>query len=90
MAALESCFGPACDWSGPTQVLAFSGGIYVYIAATEAAACFTHKRLSPKMKFGVVFLFILGAVAIGLVLLDHEHCEGDPEAGSGGHAGHNH
>ena len=44
------------------------------------------------MKFGVFICFAIGAVAIGLVLLDHEHCSGN-EGGSGdggAHAGHNH
>ena len=34
------------------------------------------------MKFGVFICFAIGAVAIGLVLLDHEHCSGN-EGGSG-------
>ena len=36
-----------------------------------------------------VVLFIIGAVAIGLVLLDHSHCSGDKEV-EDPHAGHNH
>ena len=40
------------------------------------------------MKFGVFICFAIGAVAIGLVLLDHEPCSGN-EGGSGdAHAGH--
>ena len=73
-------------------LLAFSGGVYVYVAATEAAHTFLHKPLSICMKFGVFICFAIGAVAIGLVLLDHEHCSGN-EGGSGdggAHAGHNH
>ena len=61
-----------------------------YVAATEAAHTFLHKPLSICMKFGVFICFAIGAVAIGLVLLDHEHCSGN-EGGSGdAHAGHNH
>ena len=38
-----------------------------------------------NMRLGGLLLFIIGATAIGLVLLDHEHC-----AGEGGHEGHGH
>ena len=48
-------------------------------------------RLSPTKRLGLVACFSLGAIGIGLILLDHEHCgvkvadgEADP------HAGHNH
>ena len=37
----------------------------------------------------VVGIFVVGAVAIGLVLLDHSHCSGDEEV-EDPHAGHNH
>jgi len=50
-------------------VLAFSGGTYVYIAATEAASVYTEKRLSPAMWGWILLLFVTGAVAIGLHLL---------------------
>lgn len=33
--------------------------------------------------------FIVGAVAVGLVLLDHDHCEADAASGAG-HSGHSH
>ena len=42
--------------------------------------------------YGLIFfsaIFIIGAVAIGLVLLDHSHCSGDKEV-EDPHAGHNH
>ena len=51
-----------------------------------------HKNPTWRLKLLNVVLFIIGAVAIGLVLLDHEHCSGN-EGGSGdggAHAGHNH
>ena len=71
-------------------LLAFSGGVYVYVAATEAAHTFLHKPLSICMKFGVFICFAIGAVAIGLVLLDHSHCSGDQDKLEDPHAGHNH
>ena len=71
------------------MLLAFSGGVYVYVAATEAAQGLTNKRHSPRLKAAILILFVLGAVLIGLVLLDHSHCSGD-DADDDPHAGHNH
>ena len=74
-------------------LLAFSAGVYTYVACTEAAGEMLHEvgRLSPAKRMGLVACFALGAIGIGLILLDHEHCgvkvadgEADP------HAGHNH
>ena len=74
-------------------LLAFSAGVYTYVACTEAAGEMLHEvgRLSPAKRMGLVACFSLGAIGIGLILLDHEHCgvkvadgEADP------HAGHNH
>jgi len=74
-------------------LLAFSAGVYTYVACTEAAGEILHEvgRLSPAKRMGLVACFALGAIGIGLILLDHEHCgvkvadgEADP------HAGHNH
>ena len=42
-------------------------------------------RQGAKHMALVVLAFVLGAVAIGLILLDHEHCDA-----GGAHAGHNH
>mmetsp|Transcript_5586 Transcript_5586/g.17733 ORF Transcript_5586/g.17733 Transcript_5586/m.17733 type:complete len:290 (-) Transcript_5586:100-969(-) len=57
-------------------MLAFSAGVYVYIACTEAAVHAIHNaREFPPAKRLLLFLcFAAGAVGIGLVLLDHEHC----------------
>ena len=62
------------------MLLAFSGGVYVYVAATECAATFVHKNPTWRLKLLNVVLFIIGAVAIGLVLLDHSHCPGTRKA----------
>ena len=70
-------------------LLAFSGGVYVYVAATECAATFVHKNPTWRLKLLNTVLFVVGAVAIGLVLLDHSHCSGDKEV-EDPHAGHNH
>ena len=63
-------------------LLAFGGGVYVQIAATECAGRVNNTVKTTKMRLISIFAFILGAVAIGLVLLDHEHCV----PGGGGHA----
>ena len=57
-------------------LLAFSAGVYTYVACTEAAGEMLHEvgRLSPAKRMGLVACFALGAIGIGLILLDHEHC----------------
>ena len=76
--------GAAFEWGGLFDLPA---GDYTWRAQTHT---FLHKPLSICMKFGVFICFAIGAVAIGLVLLDHEHCSGN-EGGSGdAHVGHNH
>mmetsp|Transcript_6143 Transcript_6143/g.25750 ORF Transcript_6143/g.25750 Transcript_6143/m.25750 type:complete len:428 (-) Transcript_6143:552-1835(-) len=76
---------------GQGLLLSFAGGLYTYLAVTIAAPQFlesTSRDLAHKF---VVFLaFIAGTVAIGLVLLDHEHCTADDDGGSGGGGGHGH
>jgi len=79
-------------WSEPGEgsrglLLAFSGGVYIYIACTEAAENVVHNpSISLWDRALAMFCFIAGAVAIGLVLLDHLHCE----AKEGGGDGHGH
>jgi zinc transporter ZupT len=78
-------------------MLAFGGGVYVYVAATEAARHVLSRppgqaAASWRSKILVIFCYALGAAAIGVILIDHEHCESahssDEGGGSGG--GHNH
>ena len=48
-------------------------------------------KLSPLKRLGLLACFSAGAVGIGLVLIDHEHCSPkDPSGGGDPHAGHNH
>lgn len=63
-------------------LLAFGGGVYVQIAATECAGRVNNSVKTTKMRLLSILFFVLGAVSIGLVLLDHEHCV----PGGGGHA----
>lgn len=70
------------------MLLAFGGGVYVQIGATE---CMTRVHDSAKtitLRVLSLALFVVGALAIGLVLLDHEHCSGG--GGDGGGDGHDH
>jgi len=72
-------------WIG--LLLAFGGGTYLHISATECMPKIYDADLSSRIRVACIFAFMVGAVLIGLVLLDHEHCvSGDGDA----HAGHNH
>lgn len=68
-------------------LLAFGGGTYVYLGAAECMPRVHHKQLSAKMHLLCMLAFMVGAVLIGLILLDHKHCVPDDGAG---HAGHGH
>eukprot|EP00559_Dactyliosolen_fragilissimus_P002885 CAMPEP_0184860460 /NCGR_PEP_ID=MMETSP0580-20130426/5350_1 /TAXON_ID=1118495 /ORGANISM="Dactyliosolen fragilissimus" /LENGTH=566 /DNA_ID=CAMNT_0027357577 /DNA_START=77 /DNA_END=1777 /DNA_ORIENTATION=- len=56
-------------------LLALAAGIYIQIAAVQSyprAEALVENKLD---KFMFLIMAILGAIPIGLVLLDHEHCE---------------
>jgi len=92
------------DVSGEVEgmTLAAGAGIYLYVAATELGPSVAHlprlQRGSSLCKASLARLlaFALGAICIGLVLLDHKHCtpvypssaEGAGAAADAG--GHNH
>ena len=68
-------------WTEPgmgTQgiLLAFSAGVYTYVACTEACGEMLKDvgLLSARKRFGLVLCFAVGAIGIGLILLDHDHC----------------
>merc|ERR1712054_350913 len=63
-------------------LLAFGGGVYIQIAATECAGRVNNAVKTTKMRLGSILFFCIGAISIGLVLLDHEHCI----PGGGAHA----
>lgn len=60
------------------MLLAFGAGNYIYLAATELYPAF-HDFSEPRHKLFALLFFVFGAVAVGLVLLDHEHCEADSQ-----------
>ena len=83
------------------MILAFGGGTYVYLAAAEAlplALAYSDKLKAQsfgaiKRHYAIVlFCFVVGATAVGLILLDHQHCVPAPVAGAvaSAHAGHGH
>lgn len=67
----------AIDMSETAQgtTLAIAAGVYIYIAACECVPRLQAVRKGPKDTLVFLVAFILGAVPIGLVLLNHKHCE---------------
>ena len=65
--------------------LAFGGGIYIAIGAVECMPRIFQYTKGLCMTTISFLLFAVGAVAIGLILLDHEHCDV-----GGAHDGHDH
>jgi UTP--glucose-1-phosphate uridylyltransferase len=61
-------------------ILAFGGGVYLNIAFIECMSKFQSAKVSGKVRALGILLFIIGSTAIGLVLLDHEHCYPAPPA----------
>jgi zinc transporter ZupT len=57
------------------SILAISAGVYVYISASECIPRIQSARKTPRDTFLFLFCFVLGAVPIGLVLLNHGHCQ---------------
>ena len=52
---------------------------------------FSQGSKSIEVEIKKLLVFIIGAVAIGLILLDHEHCVADGAAAAADpHAGHGH
>ncbi len=68
-------------------LLAFGAGVYLQIGCVECMPKMINSTLSPMRKLVCLFAFTIGAVLIGLVLLDHKHCGGD-DHGHGDSHGH--
>ena len=58
------------------MLLAFGAGNYIYLAASELYPAF-HAFDARWSKVVGLLLFVAGATAVGLVLLDDEHCQDD-------------
>lgn len=73
-------------------LLAYGAGVYIFVAITELGPGITKlgdgdqkEKVAASLK--QLIGFIIGCIAIGLVLLGHEHCG---EEGHDDHSGHNH
>lgn len=69
--------------AGIGMLLAFGGGVYIHVAATDLMPKIYEKTLSLSVRMSCLCAFFVGAIGIGLVLLDHEHCV--PGGGEHGH-----
>mmetsp|Transcript_63814 Transcript_63814/g.142352 ORF Transcript_63814/g.142352 Transcript_63814/m.142352 type:complete len:95 (+) Transcript_63814:1346-1630(+) len=65
------------------MLLAFGGGVYVQIGAAECMPKVYESVQNLQERALCLGTFCLGALAIGLVLLDHQHCSAE---GAAGHA----
>jgi zinc transporter ZupT len=65
-------------------IIVYGGGVYLQIGLGECMARAYATSTSVPLKLGTIAFFALGAVLIGLVLLDHQHCS------AGGGDGHDH
>jgi zinc transporter ZupT len=73
-------------------ILAFGGGVYIHVGATECMPRVYRLVDTSAARLLALLAFVLGAVAVALVLLNHEHCSAAPAgaAAADPHAGHNH
>ncbi|CAE7385117.1 SLC39A12 [Symbiodinium natans] len=110
LSGLGAVLGAVIAYSAQTSngvqgsIMAGGAGVFLFVAATELGPAVSHLRKdssSPLLSsLMTLLLFLLGAAAIGLVLLDHEHCyapyPGEAETGDTGsgeedlHNGHAH
>ena len=97
LGALLAC---GVDMNGQERgwLLGYGAGMYLYIAFSQLAPISLLAAKGTKQQLANLSMFVLGMVAIGLVLLDHEHCTAitpliDGVAGTAPvdpHAGHDH
>jgi hypothetical protein len=63
--------------------------MYLFGSCVELPAHFFCAVKSVNSLFVVMGVFCLGCLVIGLILIDHDHCEVGG-GGGGAHEGHNH
>ena len=68
------------------MLLAYGAGNYIYCATVHMFSQGSKNILHDVKR---LIAFAVGAIAIGLILLDHEHCDAS-DAGGDAHAGHGH
>jgi zinc transporter ZupT len=61
-------------------ILSVASGVYIYIAACECLPRVNAVVRTSKDRVTTIAMFILGAVPIGLALLNHSHCEAEDHA----------
>eukprot|EP00939_MAST-03C_sp_MAST-3C-sp1_P002333 g2333.t1 len=67
--------------------LSYGGGIYLYISLVEIAPTLLTSEDDFMFAIKQICGFCVGVTALGLVLLNHEHCVSDASSnGDGGHA----
>lgn len=88
-AVIAGCVTYSVETSAPAEgfLLAFSSGTYIWIAASESFPPLVEPK-NCKDFILTITMFSLGWLAMGLVMISHEHCT--PIDGSDPHAGHNH
>jgi len=59
------------------MILAYGGGVYVQIGAAECMPRIYQKANTLAFRLLSFLAFFIGALGIGLVLLDHKHCTAD-------------
>lgn len=72
--AMIMCPVHTSNYQARGLLLAFGAGTYIHIGAIECMSVVYNSRLQSGQTAAVLLAFIVGAVAIGLVLIDHEHC----------------
>lgn len=72
------------------MLLAFGAGVYIQIGGAECMPRVYEAAKTINLRVASIAFFTLGALAIGLVLLDHEHCVAEDGGGGDAHAGHDH
>jgi zinc transporter ZupT len=71
-------------------ILAFSGGVFLHIAAVEAMPKVLTLPVSSAVQALSLLLFTIGVICIALILLNHEHCAGGHDESGGEDDGHGH
>ena len=57
-------------------ILAVAAGVYIYIGATECIPRVERQLNGSKDRILGIVMFAVGAIPIGLALLNHQHCDG--------------
>jgi zinc transporter ZupT len=58
-------------------ILCIGGGVYLHVAVAECLPTARKHERGRKQKMYGILAFISGAIPIGLVLLNHQHCHAD-------------